>query len=43
MLAVGTEAPAFRLQDQDGNDVSLESFRGRWLALWWFVKASTPG
>src|SRR5262245_60749476 len=27
-LASGTEAPDFTLKDQDGNDVSLSSFRG---------------
>lgn len=43
MLAEGTAAPPFSLPDQQGNLVSLEDFRGKWLAMWWFVKASTPG
>ena len=28
-LAVGTEAPDFTLKDQDGNEVTLSSFRGK--------------
>ena len=28
MIAVGQEAPDFTLKDQDGNDVTLSSFRG---------------
>ena len=28
-LATGTEAPDFTLKDQDGNDVTLSSFRGK--------------
>ena len=27
-LAAGTEAPDFTLKDQDGNDVTLSSYRG---------------
>ena len=43
MLAEGTAAPEFTLPDQHGNAVSLSDFRGRWLVLWWFPKASTSG
>jgi peroxiredoxin Q/BCP len=43
MLAEGTAAPAFTLPDQDGNPVSLDDFRGRWLVLWWFPQAFTSG
>lgn len=43
MLAEGTRAPGFALPDQDGNPVSLSDFTGRWVLLWWFPKASTPG
>jgi peroxiredoxin Q/BCP len=43
MLAEGTMAPAFTLPDQDDNPVSLEDFRGRWVAFWWFPKAFTSG
>lgn len=43
MLEPGTQAPPFKMLDQDGNPVSLEDYRGSWVAFWWFVKASTPG
>lgn len=43
MLEAGTNAPGFSLLDQDGKTVSLDDFSGRWLVLWWFVKASTSG
>lgn len=43
MLLPGTPAPDFALPDQDGRVVQLADFRGRWLLLWWFPKASTPG
>ena len=43
MIATGIEAPAFSLQDQNGDMVNLEDLRGKWVALWWYAKASTPG
>ena len=43
MLDEGTVAPSFALPDQDGTIVSLDDLRGRWVALWWYPKASTPG
>lgn len=43
MLAEGTKAPDFTLPDQNGGEVSLSDLKGKWVALWWFVKASTPG
>jgi peroxiredoxin Q/BCP len=43
MVAVGEQAPQFTLLDQDGNDVSLSDYAGRWVVLWWYPKASTPG
>lgn len=43
MLDVGVRAPAFTLPDQDGEPVSLGDLEGRWVVLWWFVKADTPG
>jgi peroxiredoxin Q/BCP len=43
MLSVGSEAPDFTAPDQDGQSVSLGDLRGRWIALWWYPKASTPG
>lgn len=43
MLAVGSDAPDFSARDQDGKDVSLSGLKGRWIAMWWYPKASTPG
>jgi thioredoxin-dependent peroxiredoxin len=43
MLAEGTAAPAFALPDQAGEIVRLDDLRGRWVLLWWYPKASTPG
>lgn len=43
MLETGLTAPDFSAQDQDGNTVSLSGLRGKWVAMWWYPKASTPG
>lgn len=41
---VGNLAPAFTLQDQDGNKVSLKQFRGKQnVVLYFYPKAMTPG
>jgi len=31
------------LPDQDGTIVSLDELAGRWVLVWWYVKAATPG
>ena len=43
MLAPGQDAPDFTLNDQDGSPVKLSQMRGRWVILWWYPKADTPG
>jgi peroxiredoxin Q/BCP len=43
MLAEGSAAPSFNLPDHRGDTVSLDDLRGRWVILWWFVIADTPG
>ena len=43
MLKEGKKAPAFSLDDQDGNSVSLSDFEGQKVLLWFYPKASTPG
>ena len=43
MLSVGSSAPQFTLDDQDGNSVSLSDFKGQKVLLWFYPKASTPG
>ena len=41
--AVGTEAPDFTLNSQDGKPLSLHDFRGKWVVLYFYPKDSTPG
>ena len=43
MLTAGADAPDFTLSDQDGNDISLASYRGRRVLLFFYPKANTPG
>jgi peroxiredoxin Q/BCP len=43
MLKTGIDAPPFTLSDQSGKSVKLADLRGKWVALWWYPKASTPG
>ncbi|MFZ4538403.1 peroxiredoxin [Propionivibrio sp.] len=40
---VGSMAPAFALPDQSGQEVSLDSLRGKWLVLYFYPKNDTPG
>lgn len=39
----GAQAPAFSVSNQDGKTVSLDDFAGRYVLLWWYPKADTPG
>lgn len=41
--AVGKQAPAFTLKDQDGQNVSLSDYRGQWVVLYFYPKDDTPG
>ena len=43
MLAPGTPAPDFSVNDQNGNIVSLHDFRGKKVALYFYPKDNTPG
>jgi len=40
---VGEAAPAFSLPDQDGKARSLSDFGAKWLVLYFFPRADTPG
>jgi len=42
-LAPGDLAPDFTLKDADGNDVSLSSFRGQRVIVYFYPAAMTPG
>ncbi len=43
MLETGTEAPAFSVQDQNGETVRLADLRRQKVLLWFYPKADTPG
>jgi peroxiredoxin Q/BCP len=41
--AVGSAAPAFRLQDQNGAWHALSDYKGQWVVLYFYPKDNTPG
>ena len=41
--AVGTAAPDFTLQSQEGITVSLHDLKGKWVVLYFYPKDMTPG
>lgn len=43
MLQAGVKAPDFTLKDKDGKDVTLSSFRGKKVVLYFYPKDNTPG
>ncbi len=43
MLNIGMQAPAFTLLDKDGQEVSLESFRGKKVVLYFYPRDNTSG
>lgn len=43
MLEVGVKAPEFKLQDKDGNIVSLSDFKNKKVVLYFYPKDNTPG
>ncbi|MGA3160478.1 MAG: peroxiredoxin [Terracidiphilus sp.] len=43
MPAVGQVAPGFTLPSQDGSQISLASFRGKWVVLYFYPKDMTSG
>ena len=43
VLIEGREAPDFTLPDQDGNAVSLHGLRGKWVVVYFYPRADTPG
>ena len=42
-IQVGETAPGFALLDQNNREQRLEDYRGRWLVLYFYPKADTPG
>jgi peroxiredoxin Q/BCP len=43
MPAVGQAAPTFTLPSQDGSPISLDSYRGKWVVLYFYPKDMTTG
>jgi thioredoxin-dependent peroxiredoxin len=43
MPAVGSMAPDFTLNSQEGTPISLHSFRGKWVVLYFYPKDQTQG
>lgn len=39
----GSKAPSFSTTDCNGKPISLDDMRGKWIVLWFFPKADTPG
>jgi thioredoxin-dependent peroxiredoxin len=39
----GQQAPDFQLPSQDGSQVGLKDFRGKWVVLYFYPKDNTPG
>ena len=42
-LSVGSKAPDFTLESDEGQQVSLKDLRGQWVALFFYPKDDTPG
>ncbi len=40
---VGSDAPSFKLQDQNGDWHALGDYRGQWLAVYFYPRDDTPG
>lgn len=42
-LAIGDDAPAFKLKDANGNHHTLADYRGKYVVLYFYPKNDTPG
>jgi peroxiredoxin Q/BCP len=43
MLKIGDKAPAFRLKNDSGSEISLSDFLGKRVVLFFYPKANTSG
>jgi len=43
MPSVGQAAPGFTLPSQDGSQIALDTFRGKWVVLYFYPKDMTTG
>jgi peroxiredoxin Q/BCP len=42
-ISINDKAPDFTLQDENGNEISLKSLRGKVVVLYFYPRADTPG
>ncbi len=43
LIEPGSPAPEISLTNQAGETVSLGAFVGKYVLLWWYPRADTPG
>ena len=43
ILKVGDDAPAFKLPDSQGKEISLNDYKNKWVVLYFYPKDDTPG
>jgi peroxiredoxin Q/BCP len=43
MKLEGKKAPEFKVAGQDGREHCLKDFQGKWVILFFYPKADTPG
>lgn len=43
MLKIGTQAPQFTLKDQESKEISLSSYLGKKVVLYFYPRDNTPG
>ena len=42
-MEINDKAPDFTSLDQDGNKIALKDFKGKWVVLYFYPRADTPG
>ncbi len=42
-MEIGDKAPEFTSLDQNGEKIALKDFKGRWVVLYFYPRADTPG
>jgi peroxiredoxin Q/BCP len=42
-LKVGDKAPVFCIPDKDKKETCLETFKGKWVILYFYPRDDTPG
>jgi thioredoxin-dependent peroxiredoxin len=42
-MDINDKAPEFSSLDQDGNKIAFKDFKGKWVVLYFYPRANTPG